>query len=105
MTPATIIMTTACAYGLAPSALTGRGMQRRVAEARAVAAFLAYELTGVSYAQLGAMLGRDRTRACRMVWRVDRALRDRAPLSRTVSNVERLLGDAVAGGQGADSAP
>ena len=93
MTPAAIITTTACAYGLAPSALTGRGMQRRVAEARAVAAFLAYELTGVSYAELGALLGRRRHTVHGLV---ERVAVDRGGIQRRALRVERLLGGAVA---------
>ncbi len=87
MTPRTIITQTACAYGLAPATLTGRDMTRRVAEARAVAAFLAYELTGASYAELGRELGRERSCVCRLI---DRAFRS-PRLSRVALGVERSI--------------
>lgn len=93
MTPLLVLSTTACAYGLDVSALRGRSRSRKVTEARAVAAFLAYELTGVSYRGIGAELGgRERSWACRMVDRVSErlCLRERGITAR-VARVEREL--------------
>ena len=92
MTPALVLTTTACAYGLAPSLLRGRSRRRQVAEARAVAAFVAYDLTPASYTELARELGRARSTTVGIVSGVDERLRMLSPRwTRAVERVERLL--------------
>jgi chromosomal replication initiation ATPase DnaA len=92
VTPALVLSTTACVYGLAPAVLRSRDRSVRVAEARAVAAFLAYELTGASYRDVGAELERDKGTVCRIVDHLSRRLgrRDRR-LTDAVGRVESEL--------------
>jgi chromosomal replication initiation ATPase DnaA len=87
-----VLSTTACIYGLSTDALRGRSRRRDIAEARAIAAFLSYELTGASYRVLGVELDRDRAWICRMVDRVAERLRLRdRKLTSGVASVEAAL--------------
>jgi chromosomal replication initiator protein len=94
MTPASVVTTTACVFGLVPTELLGRSRRRRLVEARSVAAYLAYELTEASYADVGAVLG-GRTRQTTAYLVDSAALRLRfrdGRLGRMVAAVERALG-------------
>ena len=67
----TVIATTAKHFGLTLADLRGKSRQQTVAEARGVAMYLARELSGASYAEIGRQFGsRDHTtvlHACRKV--------------------------------------
>ncbi len=92
MTPAAIVSHTAGIYGLAPDALRGRDRHRRVSEARGVAAFLAYELTGASYRDLGGELRRAPSTVSELIEGVAARLRGRDQrLGRMVARVEAEL--------------
>ena len=93
MTPADILSCTAGVYGLAPDALRGRTRTRRVAEARGVAAFLAYELTGASYRELGDEFGKRAPQSVsELIEGVASRLRLRdARLGRMVARIEASL--------------
>lgn len=93
MTPSSLISMTACAYGLAPADLRSRSRKRQVAEARAVAAYLAYELTGVTYEAIGEELERDKSTVCRIVdFTSGRLTRRDSRLTRRVAEIERMIG-------------
>jgi chromosomal replication initiator protein len=73
-----IIGSVALAFGLAPADITGRSRMKSVAEARAVACYVARRCTRMSFPEIGRAVDRDHTTVMTAVKMVTaRRLRDR----------------------------
>ncbi len=91
MTPRLVVSHTACVYGLSVEELQGPSRSRSVQQARGVAAYLAYERTAASYAEIGRELARKRQGVAQLIERVCERLTTDGELAQAIERVEAEL--------------